>query len=169
MINIGISVLIIAFAAITGYLIKIAGTHKALKSISDSNYWLKKPWKWIFEAVMFICAAALAYVGLYVFPVPVYTLVGGAIGIGMVGIFSRIRESKFIMTMHMIGAFGGFILLGLSFALSFGMWWYTLFIAATAVLTFFLSRNKDIVIWNTEIILIYQVFLGLLYNLIILI
>jgi hypothetical protein len=54
----------LAVLIITFYVLNIAGQHKALKSISESNYWLKHPYKWVFEAVMIsvgICVTYLAF------------------------------------------------------------------------------------------------------------
>ena len=57
--NTTILLLVAAFIIITGYVIGIAGKWKSRKSISDSDYWLTKPWKWLFEAVLLACSGAL--------------------------------------------------------------------------------------------------------------
>ena len=64
--------------------------------------------------------------------------------------------------MHQICAFGGFISLSLSF-IFMGYWYLSLVTAIVTVLTYIFSKKKDpgIVIWNTEIILIYCNFISL--------
>lgn len=62
----------------------------------------------------------------------------------------------------MISAFTGFGASALSFAIELQTWAITVFIAVAAGLTALFSKNKDIMIWNTEIIMIYSLFLGLI-------
>ena len=68
--------------------------------------------------------------------------------------------------MHYIGAFGGFITTTSSFWISFNQWYFTIGILLITYLTERLTKHTKSAIWNLEIALIYGIFIGLLYNLI---
>lgn len=158
--NTTILLLVAAFIIITGYVIGIAGKWKARKSISDSDYWLTKPWKWLFEAVLLSCSGALVWTSIYLDAMFMFI---GSIFIGMVAPFARFKASEFMRWSHMVFAFGGFGLLVLSFGLDFGRWDLTILNVAILLSTYFLTRKNKSVIWNIEIALIYSLFFSLIY------
>ncbi|MCU4158405.1 hypothetical protein J1N10_20705, partial [Carboxylicivirga sp. A043] len=54
-----IASLFTAFIALVVYLTSIIAVHGIRKSISDSNYFLRKPYKLVFEIVMWVCGLAI--------------------------------------------------------------------------------------------------------------
>ncbi|MCU4158404.1 hypothetical protein J1N10_20700, partial [Carboxylicivirga sp. A043] len=54
-----IASLFTAFIALVVYLTSIIAAHGIRKSISDSNYFLRKPYKLVFEIVMWVCGLAI--------------------------------------------------------------------------------------------------------------
>ena len=153
--------LILTFAIITGYVIHIASKHKALKSISDSEYWLSYPWKWVFEAVMFSCGLLLMHVGFNITKDPQWLIFAGGCGIFGVGLFARFKKNRFYQIAHYTCAVVGFVSLALSF-IWFGYWYWTIVVAVVTGLCYIFSKrdNPGILIWNVELFLIYSIFIG---------
>lgn len=148
-------ILLLAFMLINLYIIGIAGKYKSRKSISDSDYWLTKPWKWLFEAIIGICALALFYTG-YVNNIPLMWI--GSIGIALVAVFSRFKKNNAFLFMHMLGAIGGFVLIALSFWINLGLWQATVSIGLMTFGVWGLTKNSNNTTWNVEISLIYSIF-----------
>jgi hypothetical protein len=150
------------FALITAYVIYITSKHKALKSISDSEYWLTSPWKWIFEALMVTCGGLLIYISHHLHnPLAQYGFLLGGLGFFGVGVFARFKKNTFMKVAHITSAVLGFTSLSLTFIpLQYG--WWTGVLGLVAVLTYYFSKrdNPDIMIWNVELFLIYTLFLG---------
>ena len=139
-----IASLFTAFIALVVYLTSIIAVHGIRKSISDSNYFLRKPYKLVFEIVMWICGLAIIITGLFIKESADWWIVGGGIGIFLVGIFSDFKRNIFIRIAHYFSAIGGFTPLGLSYYFSFGNIEYTLIIALSALIA---SGFADKRIW----------------------
>ena len=152
--------LILAYTVITGYVIGIAGKHKARKSISDSDYWLTYPWKWIFEVVLLFCSIVLITVSAYL---DSKCMLLGAFFIGLVAVFSRFKKDEFMKWSHIISATLGFSLLTLSFWVSFGMWYLTIGVAVVSLSALALTWNNDCKTWNFEIALLFSIFFSVAY------
>ena len=153
--------LTLAFAIITGYVIHIASQQKALSSISDSEYWLDYPWKWVFEGVMFSCGLLLFYVGFHITKDPQYLISIGGCGICGVGVFARFKKNLFNKIAHYTCAYIGFGSLALSF-IWMNHWYWSVVIGLTTLLTYIFSKrdNPGILVWNIECFLIYSIFIG---------
>ena len=63
-----IASLFTAFISLVVYLTAIASAHGIRKSISDTNYFLQKPYKLVFEIVMWICGLAIIITGVFTRP-----------------------------------------------------------------------------------------------------
>ena len=155
-----LSSLIIAINSLVVYLTSIIAIHGIRKSISDSNYFLKKPFKLMFELVMWICGIAIILTGIFIKGNPDWMLISGGIGIFLVGVFSDFKLHPLIRIAHYISAIGGFILLGLSFYFSFGNLNYTIIIAVSALITGAFAKKR---IWGLELTLSAEVFAGIFY------
>jgi hypothetical protein len=153
--------LILAFAIITGYVIMTACKHKALKSISDSEYWLSYPWKWVFEAVMWSCGLLLMATAVHITKDPQWLIFAGGCGVFGVGVFARFKKNLFYKIAHYTCAVIGFGSLAFSF-IPLGYWYWTIVVALSAALCFVFSKrdNPGIMVWNTELFLIYSTFIG---------
>ncbi len=106
-----IASLFTAFIALVVYLTSIIAVHGIRKSISDSNYFLRKPYKLVFEIVMWVCGLAIIITGLFIKESADWWVIGGGIGIFLVGVFSDFKRNLFIRIAHYVSAIGGFILL----------------------------------------------------------
>ena len=164
--------LFIAFNSLVVYLTSIIAIHGVRRSISDSNYFLRKPFKLVFEIVMWICGLAIIITGSFIKEFPDWWIIAGGIGIFLVGIFSDFKRHILIKIAHYISAIGGFALLGLSNYFSFDNIEYTVIIALSAIFTYsiancricYLKRNKtDTSIWFLELTMAAEVFVGLFY------
>jgi len=155
-----LSSLIIAFNSLVVYLTSIIAIHGIRKSISDSNYFLKKPFKLMFELVMWICGITIILTGIFIKANPDWLVISGGIGIFLVGIFSDFKKHIIIQIAHYISAIGGFALLGLSFYFSFGNLNYTIIIAVSAIITGAFANKR---IWSLELTLAVEVFAGLFF------
>lgn len=151
--------LFVAFVILTAYLIGILANHGVLKSISISDYWLKRPWKFMFELTMFICGASIIINGIFLQDRTVWLLIAGGIGIFMVGVFPKVQKNILIKALHYTFAISGFTLTGLSFWLSHGYWYITLAIAIAAVIAYVVPKKNKI--WYLEVTLCYLLFIGL--------
>jgi len=148
-----------AFVILTAYLIGILANHGVLKSISISDYWLKRPWKFMFELTMFICGISIIINGFFLLERTIWLLVVGGGGVFMVGLFPKVQKNIIIKTLHYIFAISGFTFTGLSFWLSHEYWFITLAIAIAALSAYIIpAKNK---IWYIEVTLCYLLFIGL--------
>lgn len=155
-----IASLFTAFIALVVYLTAIIAVHGIRKSISDSNYFLRKPFKLVFEIVMWICGLAIIITGLFIKESADWWIIGGGIGIFLVGVFSDFKRNIFIRIAHYVSAIGGFILVGLSYYFSFGNIEYTIIVAVSALMA---SAFADKRIWCLELIMSAEIFAGLFY------
>lgn len=152
--------LIIALNSLVVYLTSIIAIHGIRKSISDSNYFLRKPFKLMFELVMWVCGIAIILTGIFINGSPDWMLIVGGIGIFLVGIFSDFKLHILIRIAHYLSAIGGFVLLGLSFYFSFGNLNYTIIIAISALITGAFAHRR---IWGLELTMAAEIFAGLFY------
>jgi hypothetical protein len=155
-----IASLFTAFTALIVYLTSIIAVHGIRKSISDSNNFLLKPYKLVFEIVMWICGVAIIITGLFIKELVDWWIIGGGLGIFLVGVFSDFKRNLFIRIAHYTSAIGGFALLGLSYYFSFGIIYYTIIIALSAIIA---SAFADKRIWCLELTMSAEIFIGLFY------
>ena len=155
-----ISSLFIAFSSLIVYITSIIAVHGIRKSISDSNYFLQKPFKLVFEIVMWLCGTAVIITGVFINGSPEWIIIGGGTGIFLVGVFSDFKRNLFFRIAHYFSAIGGFTLLGLSHYFSFGNINYTIVIALSAVLASTLANKR---LWGLELVLAGEIFAGLFF------
>ena len=155
-----IASLFTAFIALVVYLTSIIAVHGIRKSISDTNYFLRKPYKLVFEIVMWICGLAIVTTGLFIKASVDWWVIGGGIGIFLVGIFSDFKRNIYIRIAHYVSAIGGFTLLALSFGLGFDSMEYMVIIGLSALIT---TSFADQRIWYLELTMSALVFAGLFY------
>ncbi len=155
-----ITSLFTAFISLLVYLTAIVSAHGIRKSISDTNYFLRKPYKLVFEIVMWICGLAIIITGLFIKETADWWIVGGGIGIFLVGVFSDFKRNIFIKIAHYTSAIDGFTLLGLSYYFSFGHINYTIIIAISALIA---SAFADKRIWCLKLTMATEIFIGLFY------
>ncbi len=155
-----ISALLVGFISLCIYLQVIVAEFGIRKSISDSNYFLKKPFKLMFELVMWICGLVIIFTGIYLRKTPQWWIIGGGIGIFLVGVFSDFKRNLFLRIAHYISAITGFAMLGLSFWLNLGCNTYSSVIAVSAMLAGLLGRKR---IWCLEITMSVEIFAGLFF------
>nr|WP_319401774.1 hypothetical protein [uncultured Carboxylicivirga sp.] len=155
-----IACLFTAFIALVVYLTAIVSAHGIRKSISDTNYFLQKPYKLVFEIVMWICGLAIIITGVFIKGSPDWMVISGGLGILLVGVFSDFKRNLLIRIAHYTSAIGGFALLGLSYYFSFGYINYTVIIALSAVFASALAEER---LWCLEITLSLEIFAGLFY------
>lgn len=155
-----IASLFTAFISLVVYLTAIVSAHGIRKSISDTNYFLRKPYKLVFEIVMWICGLAIIITGVFIKETADWWIIGGGIGIFLVGVFSDFKRNIYIRIAHYISAIGGFALLGLSYYFSFGNIEYTILVALSALIT---SGFADKRIWCLELTMTTEIFVGLFY------
>ncbi len=150
---------IIAFAVFNFYIIGVVSRYGVRKSISDSDYFMEKPWKWLFEFTMFISGISVALTGEA--ENNLVMLIGG-ICLFFVGIFSDFKRSKFMKVIHVTVAILG---LGLSILSLLPTYWY--FVLGIIISLFliiwwtFKNKKEKVIIWNIEIILSYGIFISL--------
>lgn len=155
-----IASLFTAFIALVVYLTAIIAVHGIRKSISDTNYFLKKPYKLVFEIVMWICGLAIIITGFFIKESPAWFVIFGGLGIFLVGVFSDFKRNSLISIAHYASAIGGFVLLALSFYLNFGSLLYTILIGLSAVAAISFSVEK---VWYLELTMAAEIFIGLFY------
>jgi len=155
-----ISSLFIAFISLVVYLTAIVAVHGIRKSISDTNYFLQKPYKLVFEIVMWLCGSAIIITGVFIKQSPDWMVIAGGIGIFLVGVFSDFKRNLFIRIAHYTAAIGGFTLLGLSQYFSFGSINFTITIGISAL---FASALADERLWCLELVLAGEIFAGLFF------
>lgn len=152
--------LFLAFISLVVYLTSIIAVHGIRKSISDSNYFLQKPFKLIFEIVMWICGSAIILTGIFIKASPDWIVILGGFGIFLVGIFSDFKRNIFFRIAHYVSAIGGFTLLGLSYYLSFDNLEYTIIVAVSAIISGVFANKR---LWGLELTMSTQIFAGLFY------
>lgn len=152
--------LFIAFIALVVYLTSIIAVHGIRKSISDSNYFLHKPFKLVFELVMWVCGIALILTGIFINPSPEWIIVSGGVCIFLVGVFSDFKRNLFLRIAHYTSAIGGFILLGLSYYLCFDNTEYTIIVAVSALCSGIFADKR---LWCLELTMSAEIFAGLFY------
>lgn len=125
------------------------------KSISDSDYLRKKPFKYTFELTMYICGTSIMMFNSWIH------IVAG-IGFILVGLFSDFKRNVFFKIMHYLGAIGGFVALAFSF-MYFGWWWYPIIMLVSAILFGYIPYKSESKYWicYLEIALAYMAFIGL--------
>lgn len=155
-----ISILLLAFTFFCVYIQRIISVFGIRRSISDSNYFLKKPFKLMFEIVMWVCGIAIIIAGNFMKDYPLWWVMGGGIGIFLVGVFSDFKRSLFLKIAHYLSAISGFVMLGLSFWFDLGNILYTSLIALAAILAWELGRER---IWCLELTMSLMVFGGLFF------
>jgi hypothetical protein len=155
-----IASLFIAFISLVVYLTSIIAVHGIRKSISDSNYFLRKPFKLVFEIVMWICGSSIILTGIFIKTSPDWIIISGGIGIFFVGVFSDFKRNLFIRIAHYVSAIGGFALLGLSYYLSFDNLGYTIIVAVSALISGVFANKR---LWGLELTMSTQIFAGLFY------
>ncbi|MCK5343293.1 MAG: hypothetical protein KAR20_07805 [Candidatus Heimdallarchaeota archaeon] len=155
-----ITSLFTAFISLVVYLTSIIAVHGIRKSISDSNYFLRKPFKLVFEIVMWICGTAIIITGVFIKASPDWIIISGGIGIFLVGIFSDFKRNLSIRIAHYVSAIGGFILLGLSYYLSFGNLHYTIIIALSAFISGVFADKR---LWCLELTMATEIFAGFFF------
>lgn len=101
-------ILITAFGWLTAYLTMILTKFYGLRSISESDARLKRPWGWLFEATMFISGIAIISAGLALDNIGV--IAGGGF-ICMVGVFTDYKSNIHIFFASMGYAVSTFALL----------------------------------------------------------
>ncbi|MDA3906979.1 MAG: hypothetical protein PF484_12985 [Bacteroidales bacterium] len=155
-----IASLFTAFIALVVYLTAIIAVHGIRKSISDSNYFLQKPYKLVFEIVMWICGLSIIITGLFIKETVDWWIIGGGIGVFLVGVFSDFKRNIFIRIAHYLSAIGGFTFLGLSYYFSFDNIGFTVIVALSALIA---SAFADKRIWCLELTMAIEIFAGLFY------
>jgi lysylphosphatidylglycerol synthetase-like protein (DUF2156 family) len=149
-----LTIAILAFTTFIGIIIKNYGIQK---SVSFSDVVAQKPYKWFFEATMFICGEM---VGIYAYINSYTTLLIAGIMIFIIGLFPLGDRPKWIYYPHMFFAIGGFALLILHFGLDLQQWYISIIITALSGVVTLLSKNK---IWSFELSVIYLAFIFLLW------
>lgn len=153
--NLSLGLLLSSFLFISYYIIQIASTHKALKSFSESDYWLRTPWKWTFEFILIFSGLSLIYSG-YTLGFK-YMLMLAGVGAVLVGVFSRFKKNSFFKIAHWFGALCIFIGLSLSGWIDFNIW-YTIILPIITLISTSYFKNKGELIWYLELNLIYTTF-----------
>jgi len=127
------------------YLILVYVLVGVVKSISFSDYLLKilkKPFKFFFEATMFVDGICLIIVGATIAEeVVIMQIIGGAF-IFMVGVFSDFQRNKYFKFAHMFFAIGGFVIYSLSFWIELHEWYLSAMIAALAIIGLITFKQK---------------------------
>jgi len=152
--------LFLAFVSLIVYLTSIIAIHGIRKSISDSNYFLQKPFKLVFELVMWLCGIAIILTGALINETPEWLIISGGIGIFLVGIFSDFKQNLFLRIAHYVSAIGGFVLLGLSYYLCFDSFRYTAIVAVSALVSGVLAKKR---LWCLELAMSAEIFTGFFY------
>jgi hydrogenase-4 membrane subunit HyfE len=155
-----LSGLFLAFISLVIYLTSIIAVHGIRKSISDSNYFLEKPFRLVFELVMWTCGLAIIQTGLLIRPSIEWLVVSGGTGIFLVGVFSDFKRNRFFRFAHYVSAIGGFVLLGLSFWIDFGYLEYTILVALSAAVSGIFAKKR---LWCLELTMAAEVFAGFFF------
>jgi hypothetical protein len=114
--------LIFALLIMTAYLLLVIFKFGWLKSISDSYYHIKH--KYIFTFVLWSFAVLMLLGVNDVITTVIYPF--ACFGIVIVGAYTQFKGSKFIKTMHFVGAISGIALGIIGLWVEFGYMWLTL-------------------------------------------
>lgn len=114
--------LILALLIMTAYLLLVIFKFGWLKSISDSYYHIKH--KYIFTFVLWSFAVLMLLGVNDVITTVIYPF--SCFGIVIVGAYTQFKGSKFIKTMHFVGAISGIALGIIGLWVEFGYMWLTL-------------------------------------------
>jgi hypothetical protein len=114
--------LIFALLIMTAYLLLVIFKFGWLKSISDSYYHIKH--KYIFTFVLWFFAVLMLLGVNDVITTVIYPF--ACFGIVIVGAYTQFKGSKFIKTMHFVGAISGIALGIIGLWVEFGYMWLTL-------------------------------------------
>lgn len=154
--------LIVATVALTSYLFYVKNTLGYYpKSISQSYYNIPKSMRWAFLWTLILSGGALITNGAMLPAVgwtwPLLQLSGGMIVL-VAG--ASCFHTKGVGLFHYIGAIGGFLGGLLSFALCYGMWWWSVLMAISAIAVFKTVPEKEKT-WWVEIVLAVGLILGI--------
>jgi hypothetical protein len=148
---------IIAFPLFTAYLLGIVSRYGVLNSISSSQYFLRKDYKWAFRLLMFLCGSTIVVTGLDL--ENLFFIIGGGL-IFCVGLFATYKRSKIVNILHVSCALGGFAMVVI------GFYSYLILLIPTLLIIGYTawvnSRHSIYVhIWNLEVVTSYLIFIDL--------
>jgi hypothetical protein len=148
--------LILALLIMTAYLLLVIFKFGWLKSISDSYYHIKH--KYIFTFVLWSFAVLMLLGVNDVITTPIYPF--ACFGIVIVGAYTQFKGSKFIKTMHFVGAISGIALGIIGLWAEFGYMWLTLiYLPLYMIAKFVIKRNN---FYWIEVFAIYLIGISLI-------
>lgn len=149
--------LIAAIAVMTIYLTMIAVRYGWLQSISDSYYHIKH--RDIFTFVLWAFSVLMLLGVNDIITTPIYPT--ACFGIVVVGAYTQFKKSKYIKTMHFIGAYMGIGLAIIGLWAEFGYMWLTLsYLPMYALAKYAFRRNS---FYWVEVFAIYFIVASLIY------
>ena len=148
--------LVIALIIMTIYLGFVVINYGWLKSISDSYYHIKH--KDLFTFVLWSFAVLMLFGVNDIITTPIFPL--ACFGIVIVGAYSQFKGSKFIKTMHFIGAYMGIGLAIIGLWVEFGYWWLTLIYLPLYVIAKYVIKKNNF--YWIEVFAIYLIGISLL-------
>ena len=147
--------LIFALLIMTAYLLLVIFKFGWLQSISDSYYHIKH--KDMFTFVLWSFATLMLLGVNDIITTPIYPF--ACFGIIIVGAYSHFEKSKFIKTMHFIGAYMGIGLAIIGLWVEFGYMWLTLiYLPLYAIAKYVIKRNN---FYWVEVFAIYLIGISL--------
>ena len=149
--------LIASIAVMTIYLTVIAVRHGWLQSISDSYYHIKH--KDLFTFVLWSFAVLMLFGVNDIITTPIFPF--ACFGIVIVGAYSQFKGSKFIKTMHFIGAYMGIGLAIIGLWAEFGYMWLTMAYLPLYVLSNYVFRRNSF--YWVEVFAIYLIGASLIF------
>jgi hypothetical protein len=148
--------LIFALLIMTAYLLLVIFKFGWLKSISDSYYHIKH--KYIFTFVLWSFAVLMLLGVNDVITTVIYPF--ACFGIVIVGAYTQFKGSKFIKTMHFVGAISGIALGIIGLWAEFGYMWLTLiYLPLYMIAKFVIKRNN---FYWIEVFAIYLIGISLI-------
>ena len=148
--------IVAALIIMTIYLAIVAGKFGWLQSISDSYYHIKH--KDMFTFVLWSFASLMLLGVNDIISTPIYPL--ACFGIVIVGAYSQFKGSKFIKTMHFIGAYMGIGLAIIGLWVEFGYMWLTLiYLPLYIIAKYVIKRNN---FYWVEVFAIYLIGISLM-------
>ena len=148
--------LIFALLIMTAYLLLVIFKFGWLQSISDSYYHIKR--KDMFTFVLWSFATLMLLGVNDIITTPIYPL--ACFGIVIVGAYSQFKGSKFIKTMHFIGAYMGIGLAIIGLWVEFGYMWLTLiYLPLYIIAKYVIKRNN---FYWVEVFAIYLIGISLM-------
>jgi hypothetical protein len=148
--------LIFALLIMTAYLLLVIFKFGWLKSISDSYYHIKH--KYIFTFVLWSFAVLMLLGVNDVIKTAIYPF--ACFGIVIVGAYTQFKGSKFIKTMHFVGAISGIALGIIGLWIEFGYMWLTLiYLPLYMIAKFVIKRNN---FYWIEVFAIYLIGISLI-------